>query len=70
MFAWIFRAKINNLNCLFSQIHSTAVLALLLIIVINLGQAEDQPVQVCSSVIEFNKIKQEVGFWDKDAFPT
>lgn len=53
-----FHADISILNCLFSQIHSTAVLALLLILVIRLGQAEDQQVQVRSAVVEFNIIKR------------
>lgn len=44
-----FLANIKILNCLFSQIHSIAVLALLLIMAIMLGQAEHQQVQVSSS---------------------
>ncbi|KAK2530778.1 Fam149b1 [Columba guinea] len=54
-------SRLNTTNTLLvNQIHSTAVLALLLIIVINLGQAEDRQVQVCSSARGFNKMKQEV----------
>ncbi|XP_039409716.1 primary cilium assembly protein FAM149B1 isoform X3 [Corvus cornix cornix] len=50
------------------QTPSAAVLALLLIIVINPGQGEDRHLQVCSSATGLTKIKG--GFWDRDAFST